>query len=131
VHAKDHQQAGPRQQSIQMKGPVDFNKLQDLELYYDYDDLTPMVDAPYKVTFAGGTVAEGVLDENGYALLQGVPNESYIVAYGEDARPWEAPELQDDAKFKKTVAQEEGKSLIEQALKSTPPLAGDFEGYLV
>ena len=51
----------------------------------------PVVGAPFKVTFEGGTVRQGTLDAHGYALLTAVPNKPYVVEYGEDARPWKSP----------------------------------------
>ena len=57
-----------------------------LELNYRWDDLQPMVGAPYKVTFADGTSREGKLDAQGFARLEGVPASIATVVYGEDER---------------------------------------------
>jgi hypothetical protein len=57
-----------------------------LELNYRWDDLQPMVGAPYKVTFADGTSREGKLDAQGSARLEAVPNSVATVVYGEDER---------------------------------------------
>jgi type VI secretion system VgrG family protein len=57
-----------------------------LELNYRWDDMQPMVGAPYKVTFADGTSREGKLDAKGFARLEGIPNSMATVVYGEDER---------------------------------------------
>jgi len=57
-----------------------------LELNYRWDDMQPMVAAPYKVTFADGTSREGKLDAKGFAKLDGVPHSVASVVYGEDER---------------------------------------------
>ena len=57
-----------------------------LELNYRWDDLQPMVGAPYKVTFADGTSREGKLDASGFARLESIPNSIATVVYGEDER---------------------------------------------
>lgn len=76
--------------------------VREIELHYHYDDLTPVVEAPYKVTFDNGTVLEGTLNQDGYKLLKGVPPGAYQVDYGEDSRDWKAPPLsRDDAAYNK------------------------------
>lgn len=55
-----------------------------IELNYLHDDETPVSGAPYRVEFADGSVREGVLDENGFARLEGVPKGQAHVYYGED-----------------------------------------------
>jgi type VI secretion system secreted protein VgrG len=93
----------------------------DIELHYHYDDLSAVVGAPYKVTFEDGTVRQGTLDANGYALLGGVPNKSYTVEYGEDARPWEAlPDDEPPPDYKKADVQADGKAAIERMLAKEP-----------
>jgi type VI secretion system secreted protein VgrG len=57
-----------------------------IELNYRWDDLQPMVGAPYTVLFDNGTSIEGKLDANGFARLENVPNRSAVVLYGEDER---------------------------------------------
>jgi type VI secretion system secreted protein VgrG len=93
----------------------------DIELHYHYDDLSPVVRAPYKITFSSGSIRQGSLDANGYALVAAVPNETYTVEYGEDARDWEPPALpQDDAEFKKPTVQTQGRDWIEKMLANEP-----------
>jgi type VI secretion system secreted protein VgrG len=93
----------------------------EIELSFDYDDLSPVKGAPYKVTFEDGTVLEGKLDDAGYKLLTGVPDGAYTVEYGEDEREWQAPPLPpDDAEFKKPEVQAQGRALIERMLKNEP-----------
>ena len=55
-----------------------------IELNYLYDDDTPVNGAPYRVEFADGSVREGILDEHGFARLEGVPKGQAHVYYGED-----------------------------------------------
>ncbi len=55
-----------------------------IELNYLHDDETPVSSAPYRVEFADGSVREGILDENGFARLEGVPKGQAHVYYGED-----------------------------------------------
>ena len=100
--------------------PQPENLKNSIELLFHYDDLTPVVRAPYKVTFEDGTVRQGTLDDKGHAMLQAVPKGSYEVEYGEDAREWKAPALKDKAEFKKSKVQSAGKTLIEQILAREP-----------
>lgn len=100
----------------------------DLELFFHYDDLSPVVRATYKVTFEDGTVLQGSLDDDGYKLLRGVPPGRYTVEYGEDARPWQAPPLPaDDAEFARTEVQTQGRSAIEAMLARDPSGMDDGE----
>ncbi|MBO1518011.1 DUF2345 domain-containing protein, partial [Psychrobacter halodurans] len=55
-----------------------------IELNYLHDDETPVSSAPYRVEFADGSIREGILDENGFARLEGVPKGQAHVYYGED-----------------------------------------------
>lgn len=97
----------------------------ELELHYTYDDLSPVSEATYKVTFSSGEVLEGTLDADGYKLLKGVPAASYVVEYGEDSRAWKAPPLaKEEAEFQKPAVQQQGAEWIENALKTEPPLDG-------
>ncbi|WBS04811.1 type VI secretion system tip protein TssI/VgrG [Pseudoduganella sp. SL102] len=57
-----------------------------LELNYRWDDLQPMVGAPYKVLFDNGTSRSGKLDANGFARLENVPATGASVTFGEDER---------------------------------------------
>ncbi|CDG83165.1 hypothetical protein GJA_2534 [Janthinobacterium agaricidamnosum NBRC 102515 = DSM 9628] len=57
-----------------------------LELNYRWDDLQPMVGAPYLVQFANGATVEGKLDAHGFARLENIPASSAVVLYGEDER---------------------------------------------
>ena len=99
--------------------------VRELELHYHYDDLTPVVSAPYKVTFADGSVREGTLDADGYALLKSVPLGGYRVDYGEDARAWKSPPpAKDEAEYDKKEVQQQGAEMIERALKTEPPIVG-------
>ncbi|RNF81419.1 DUF2345 domain-containing protein, partial [Montanilutibacter psychrotolerans] len=56
-----------------------------LELRYTYDDLKPVVNAPYRIEFENGTRREGQLDADGYAEIENPPGPG-IVYYGFDQR---------------------------------------------
>ena len=60
-----------------------------IELNYHYDDLSPVIGAPYKLVFEDGTIKEGCLDANGHARVEGVPNLGAKVYYGEDSRAYQ------------------------------------------
>ncbi len=62
-----------------------------IELNYHYDDLNPVVGAPYRVTLKTGQVITGKLDNKGFARIEGVPPGEYFVEYGEDQGRWEPP----------------------------------------
>jgi type VI secretion system secreted protein VgrG len=88
---------------------------EDIELHYQYDDLSPVVGAAYKVTFASGGSRTGTLDAQGYALLSAVPKGAYTVEYGEDSRPWKSPPLEPDkADFMKPEVQAAGRAMLER-----------------
>ncbi|GAB3375745.1 type VI secretion system Vgr family protein [Massilia agri] len=57
-----------------------------MELNYRWDDLQPMVGAPYMVLFDDGTSVSGKLDAYGHARLENVPTQRAQVFYGEDER---------------------------------------------
>ncbi|WP_071324351.1 type VI secretion system Vgr family protein [Janthinobacterium sp. 1_2014MBL_MicDiv] len=57
-----------------------------MELNYRWDDLQPMVGAPYVLLFDNGTRLEGKLDANGFARLENLPDRNAVVIYGEDER---------------------------------------------
>lgn len=61
-----------------------------LELNYHDEGLQPLAGTAYTVLFEDGTVRQGELDANGHARLEGVPDKSARVYYGEDPRPPEA-----------------------------------------
>jgi type VI secretion system secreted protein VgrG len=52
-----------------------------IELTYHYDDLEPIAHAKYTVTFADGSVREGILDEQGFAHLDDVPEGPAKIEY--------------------------------------------------
>ncbi|SUE25313.1 Uncharacterized protein conserved in bacteria [Ralstonia mannitolilytica] len=128
VKGAGHPLVGPGGQAAELPAlPVGTlaEPVHEIELHYHYDDLTPVVEAPYKVTFDNGTVLEGTLNQDGYKLLKGVPAGAYQVDYGEDSRDWKAPPLsRDDAAYNKKEVQQEGSEMIERALKTEPPIVG-------
>jgi len=88
----------------------------DVELHFHYDDLSPVVNAPYKITFEDGTTRQGTLNAAGYAIEKAVPKARYTVEYGEDGRVWQPPPREsDNAEFKKVQAQ--GQAAIEAMLQ--------------
>lgn len=60
-----------------------------LELNLHYPNLEPVSGAAYRVIFSDGSQAEGRLDEEGYARLEGIPPGPAKVYYGEDPRPYQ------------------------------------------
>lgn len=97
----------------------------ELELHYNYDDLSAVQEASYKVTFDSGEVLQGDLDENGYRLLRGVPQGGYRVEFGEDIRSWEpTASTASTAIFQQPEVQAKGVSHIEKALLTEAPLDG-------
>ncbi len=93
----------------------------EIELHYHYDDLEPVVGATYKVTFDDGSVRQGALDADGYALISGVPNRDYTVEYGEDTRAWECPpDDEPPPDYKKGDVQAQGRAAIEKMLAEDP-----------
>ena len=67
-----------------LPNPADSNNF--LELNYRWDDMQPMVGAPYLVKFADGTSLKGKLDAKGHARLEHTPDSVAVVTYGEDER---------------------------------------------
>ncbi|MFG6469344.1 DUF2345 domain-containing protein, partial [Roseateles sp. BYS87W] len=97
---------------------------QDIELHFHYDDLSPVIGAPYKITFEDGTVRTGALDAQGYALEKAVPKGRYRVEYGEDSRAWQPPPLaKNEAPFQQPQFKAEGQAALERMLKNEPVAA--------
>lgn len=57
-----------------------------IDLNYRWDDLQPMVGAPYTLTFDNGTSIQGKLDAKGFARLENMSSRPATVTYGEDER---------------------------------------------
>jgi type VI secretion system secreted protein VgrG len=57
-----------------------------MELNYRWDDMQPMMGAPYKIKFDNGVTITGKLDAKGFARIEDVPNATGDVIYGEDER---------------------------------------------
>lgn len=86
------------------------NTRNDIELHYHYDDLEPVRGAPYKLVFTNGQVLQGVLNQQGYALIADAPLGRYHVELGEDERAYTPPPLETDktlldARNKRTEAE--------------------------
>lgn len=88
-----------------------------LELKYLYDDLKPVVQAPYKLMFEDGTMIEGILDANGYAKVQ-VPADKNKpkVYYGFSSVEAKSDHTKPENTFKdnKIMTLAEAEQLIEQ-----------------
>ncbi|MBO3659319.1 type VI secretion system Vgr family protein [Acinetobacter haemolyticus] len=88
-----------------------------LELKYLYDDLKPVVQAPYKLMFEDGTMIEGILDANGYAKVQ-VPADKNKpkVYYGFSSVEAKSDHTKPENTFKdnKIMTLVEAEQLIEQ-----------------
>lgn len=59
-----------------------------LELNLHYPNLEPVSGAAYRAVFSDGSQAEGSLDEEGFARLEGIPEGPVKIYYGEDPRPY-------------------------------------------
>jgi hypothetical protein len=79
--------AGPKTDTLSLPYmPHPANIENYLELNYRWDDMQPMVGAPYTVVFDSGVTRRGKLDQNGFAHLSSVPASGASVMYGEDER---------------------------------------------
>ncbi|NRR28613.1 type VI secretion system tip protein VgrG [Oxalobacteraceae bacterium] len=93
---------------------------QAIELNFHYGDLEPVLNAPYKVTFADGTSRSGKLDAKGHARIENVPPGEYHVEYGEDTREWTAPPLEPDPHLEQARQQkDQAAALLEAARKNS------------
>ncbi|ENW81802.1 hypothetical protein F909_01486 [Acinetobacter sp. ANC 3929] len=89
----------------------------ELELKYVYDDLKPVIQAPYKLIFSDGTSQEGILDANGYAKVS-IPGDKTQskVYYGfshVEAKP-DKDKVANPFKDRKVMSVTEAEQLIEQ-----------------
>ena len=89
----------------------------ELELKYVYDDLKPVIQAPYKLIFSDGTSQEGILDANGYAKVS-IPGDKTQskVYYGfshVEAKP-DKEKVANPFKDRKVMSVTEAEQLIEQ-----------------
>jgi type VI secretion system secreted protein VgrG len=98
-----------------------------VELNYDYDDLTPVANASYKVVFETGEVLQGTLDADGFARIEGVPKGAYIVEYGDDPAPWVPPPL-DQLPWEHPDVQAEAQRLVDEARKRRGFSGADIDG---
>jgi uncharacterized protein (DUF2345 family) len=107
--------AGPSSVSPELPAmPHPDNIKNNIELNFQYDDLSGVPGAPYIVTFADGTVRKGTLDDKGHAVLRNVPPGEYTVEYGEDPRDWEPPP-EPEPEYKKPEVREQARLEIERA----------------
>ena len=61
-----------------------------IELNLHDEELRPKAGYPYRVVFADGSVREGKLDGNGHARIEGVPNKTAEVFFGDSPKPFSA-----------------------------------------
>jgi hypothetical protein len=66
-----------------------------LKLFYHDSDLNPVPRASYRVEFKDGTMREGVLDDNGEALLEDIPPGQADVYFGYSPDEVILPKLED------------------------------------
>ncbi|MDW5416629.1 type VI secretion system tip protein TssI/VgrG [Iodobacter sp. CM08] len=91
IKGGSHDWGGPAKQDSDFPFmPKPENKDNWIELNYGYNDLEPVKGAPFKLKYPDGTEINGVLDEKGFARVQGVPLGSAQVKLGEDNRKWNA-----------------------------------------
>uniref|UniRef100_UPI002406736C DUF2345 domain-containing protein n=1 Tax=Acinetobacter beijerinckii TaxID=262668 RepID=UPI002406736C len=88
-----------------------------IELNYVYEDLKPVIQAPYKLIFSDGTSQEGILDANGYAKVS-IPGDKTQskVYYGfslVEAKP-DKEKVANPFKDRKVMSVAEAEQLIEQ-----------------
>lgn len=94
----------------------------DIELHYHYDDLEPVRGAPYKLVFNSGQVLQGVLDQQGYALIPNAPPGRYRVELGEDERDYIPPPLEPDADLQRARnSRAQAERILQQERLHTPP----------
>lgn len=91
-----------------------------VELNLHYGDLEPVINSPYKITFANGTSLSGLLDAKGHARLENVPAGDYHVEYGEDQRDWVAPPLVPEPRLLRARQElKQASALLEAARKNS------------
>jgi type VI secretion system secreted protein VgrG len=117
-----HDWSGPKSQSLAVPFlPKAENQRNWLELNYRYKNMQPVAGAPYTVVFADGSTKEGVLDQKGYAKLEGIPQEGVSeIIYGYDQReaePWRKQEA-NPIFGKKAYTTAEAESLLDQYLEA-------------
>jgi type VI secretion system secreted protein VgrG len=111
--------AGPQASSPTLPAMPKPDQLKNfIELNYRWDDLQPMVGAPYKVQFDDGTSREGTLDAKGFARLENTPSIGAVVTYGEDSRTAQPRKKQkpNQVAGAKPTNDEEAKAILEKYL---------------
>ena len=107
--------AGPAKSSPELTAlPKPENIGNSLEVMFHYEDLQPIVGAPYKVTFEDGSIRQGVLNDKGHAVEKNVPPGKYVVEFGEDPQKW-IPPAECEPEHKKPAILAQARELIEQA----------------
>ncbi|MCM2569340.1 type VI secretion system Vgr family protein [Janthinobacterium kumbetense] len=103
-----------------MPNAADLGRTVELNLHYG--DLEPVINSPYKITFANGTSLSGLLNDKGHARLENIPPGAYHIEYGEDQRDWVAPPLVAEPRLQQARQQlKQASALLEAARKSSKP----------
>nr|WP_314539329.1 type VI secretion system tip protein TssI/VgrG [uncultured Massilia sp.] len=78
---------GPRQDVLTLPNLPKASTLENyMELNYRWDDMQPMVGAPYSVVFDTGVTVTGKLDARGFSRLGNIPAGAAKASFGEDER---------------------------------------------
>ncbi|WMJ02691.1 hypothetical protein RBU55_14320 [Pseudomonas chlororaphis subsp. aurantiaca] len=93
-----------------------------LELNLHYPNLEPVSGAAYRVIFSDGSQAEGSLDEEGFARLEGIPPGPAKLYYGEDPRPYQRLPIRALANDPRQLAEELAELELEPADVDLPIL---------
>ncbi|RMG54540.1 MAG: hypothetical protein D6717_09415, partial [Gammaproteobacteria bacterium] len=85
-----------------------------LELEYLYQDMTPVVRAPYEATFRDGRKVQGRLDDQGRARIRATSAGPVHVALGEDARDWQPNKTESpkNAYHRPALTQKDAEALV-------------------
>jgi type VI secretion system secreted protein VgrG len=89
-----------------------------VEVNHHYDDLEPAKGMPFTLTYDSGVVIKGVLDNGGFARIEGVPAGVARLQFGEDPRRWKGKPKTVNAHDGAAGDPETGLALIEGLLKS-------------
>ncbi|MCX7289629.1 DUF2345 domain-containing protein, partial [Janthinobacterium sp.] len=103
-----------------MPNAADLGRAVELNLHYG--DLEPVINSPYKITFANGTSLSGLLNDKGHARLENIPPGAYHIEYGEDQRDWVAPPLVAEPRLQQARQQlKQASALLDAARKASKP----------
>ncbi|MFC3032166.1 contractile injection system protein, VgrG/Pvc8 family [Pseudoalteromonas fenneropenaei] len=125
-------QSAPASLAISAAGDADLSQ-GVIELAYQYQDGSPVQNAPYEVRLHDGTVLTGQLDQNGQARLENVPPGQFSVVYGEDSRPYQPQDSSTPNPLFGTITAKDARTMVEaeqpeqlQAAQSLASQAGEW-----